>query len=108
MHTQDEAKKLWCPMVRAPLFNPENHREQIAGNAAAIPGAKEYGSAVRCIAGDCAMWRELPSGRGYCGLAPIPGNGLFDLEGMEKMLIVINEAVRVIMPAALATKRAAS
>ena len=79
MHTPEQAKALWCPMVRA--SNGEDQSAN-AGNS------EEYRtpSYAHCIADKCAMWRWEPNqgdlinpgasgfipARGYCGLAGSP------------------------------------
>lgn len=73
MHTEDEAKELWCPLTgRDPQMMDSLH------------------SSERCIASKCAAWRWVVSdktdremalaaghgsgapGRGYCGLSGKP------------------------------------
>lgn len=82
MHTTEQAKRLWCPMVRSgagsdPALN-------------AIQGADRTGFDFNCIADKCAMWRwkaglvrsrndresrmvlKPSTTHGYCGLAGSP------------------------------------
>jgi hypothetical protein len=68
MHTEDEARKLWCPMARMsdadlPAYNrfTEEDTYKVVFNP----------SNCRCIASECAMWRWLDDWQenGYCGLA---------------------------------------
>lgn len=81
MHTTEQAKKLWCPMVRATSGTDE------PGNAGNSPAFRTP-TYARCIASQCAMWRwNTPAGgryvsespadfearrTGYCGLAGTP------------------------------------
>jgi len=55
-HTEEQARKLWCPMVRH--FDGENIT--VTGNREAISrddfGA-ENGNYNKCIASECALWR---------------------------------------------------
>jgi len=77
MHTEDDARKLWCPMAR----------KTNAANRPLAVGLSLEMAGVGCIASDCAMWRwgqddaafnERAHGReavsefGYCGLAGNP------------------------------------
>lgn len=73
MHTEEQAKEFWCPMVTS--ANGASVRIAVSGH--------------QCIASDCAVWRwnkdqpdgvgyhgdGTPSGgraTGYCGLAGLP------------------------------------
>lgn len=88
MHTPEQAKELWCPMVRIGVT--QNH----GGPSAVNDPTTQYRG--NCIADKCAMWRwaEEPKQvfltktaneetyttvmvkeRGYCGLAPVHGVG---------------------------------
>jgi hypothetical protein len=64
MHTEAEARELWCPMHRDLFIVDE--------------GAAAVNDNTKCIASRCAMWRwEYPTERaseskGYCGLAGRP------------------------------------
>ena len=64
--TKEEAKKLWCPMVRKPLG---------AGFGCTNGNIDWKGNLVSCIADDCMMWawKMYENGaisiiEGYCGL----------------------------------------
>jgi hypothetical protein len=72
--TEEEAKKKWCPMVRA-----INHGQTKAASNRDIDG--DIFNKDRCIASDCMMWREnkqfignqsgtdiYSTDGGYCGL----------------------------------------
>ena len=67
--TEDEARKMWCPMVR---FDAGDNivSNRWLGNGRQIHSNPE---ACRCIASECAMWRwqaHDDDGRyGCCGLA---------------------------------------
>jgi hypothetical protein len=79
MHTEDEAKNLWCPHARV----LEPYAEKTSMNR----DTKDE-SLCRCIASKCMAWRwgekEVPAdfafagstdaipGRGFCGLAGRP------------------------------------
>lgn len=78
MHSEAEAKKLWCPMARA---------NNVAETAAVNRNANGEGDGLcYCIASACAAWRwavipaALTGGTedcrsttvGYCGLASKP------------------------------------
>lgn len=94
MHTESEAKKLWCPMSRtARVAKAPWWRHLVPKKIATVwPSANRFHYAdgtehlEPCIASGCAMWRwsrerdeqlakagRDPSGdpmrRGYCGLA---------------------------------------
>jgi hypothetical protein len=94
IHTSEEAKALWCPMVRtarretftvhgAPvggLVPVHDENFIVAGcNTDALGGTRVPASCC-CIANKCALWRWHPrSGdhmgyerKGYCGLAGSP------------------------------------
>ena len=71
MHTVLEAKKLWCPMVRACVSEED-------GNASNCGANEQYRNPVyaRCIAEACAAWQDCGPHheseairQGYCGLA---------------------------------------
>lgn len=86
-HTPEQARELWCPMVRI----ARNERsglglQMVAGcNTDALGGVRVPAS-CRCIADKCAMWRWEPGqgdlvtpgasgyipAHGYCGLAGAP------------------------------------
>jgi hypothetical protein len=72
--TEDEARKLWCPMARiAPVYL--NNKEP----APNIPAANRFGDDfAKCIASECMFWKfvvgaSLASGGaeayGTCGFA---------------------------------------
>ena len=74
MHTEDQAKKLWCPMGKYRLYIHDDKRINYDSNASQTP---------LCIASQCMMWRwsfEQTSGGGwvnthrigYCGLGVTP------------------------------------
>mgnify|MGYP006919647047 CR=1 FL=1 len=79
MHTEDEARRNWCPMVRA--LAHEGHAS-VAVNRAHPDGVLDITQA-RCIASDCMWWRWVEGGgpgpqhpdeperdmRGFCGFA---------------------------------------
>lgn len=94
MHTRDQARGLWCPMVRAarleqvgPAPDSQNPPLAVVGgcNTDAM-GRTRAPASCRCIADECAMWRwgewvearenliaalRVPV-KGYCGLAGRP------------------------------------
>ena len=56
MHTEEEAKKLWCPNVRyLAVFIKDGHRE-CTGAYNRGAGDSNIGTSL-CIASSCAMWR---------------------------------------------------
>lgn len=73
--TEEEAKTMWCPFVRAPLSSGDT----MAGVNADYTGAR-LGSRTGCIAAQCMAWRRHDSIKrddgwhegGYCGLAGKP------------------------------------
>jgi hypothetical protein len=71
-HTEAEAKKLWCPMVRVVSEDGAGYN-RFSGNK------NEYDPIDHaCIASKCMMWqwehgREAELGkRGFCGLVASP------------------------------------
>lgn len=88
MHTTQQARTLWCPMVRiarrettVPNPNPSHPGDEvvIAGCNTDALGGLRVPKSCRCIADQCAMWRwgeigldendkQVPT-RGFCGLA---------------------------------------
>lgn len=87
MHTPEQAKELWCPMVRA------SNGDDNSANCGDAEAFRNPGFA-RCIADQCAMWRwehttasvpvvvnrartfeqRVVRTHGYCGLAPLHAN----------------------------------
>ena len=84
MHTEDQAKELWCPLARLVVGHHETGRMSPPCNVTRV--SNESQPALHpCIASDCAMWRwglevgtTEPSGitvgvqsktQGFCGLA---------------------------------------
>jgi hypothetical protein len=69
MHTDKEARSLWCPLARVV--------STITGQSVAVNRSmfkeeeEEIAAGCRCIASDCAMWRwsKEEATEGYCGLA---------------------------------------
>jgi len=77
MHTPEQAKGLWCPMVRIARRedpDPNARTTVVAGCNTDALGKVRVPASCRCIANECAMWRwaDGPDGLGYCGLAPLP------------------------------------
>lgn len=97
MHTPDQARELWCPMVRiarhesvdvpVPIIPGSGHSGAshqalptiVAGCNTDALGRNRVPASCRCIADQCAMWRwalhqDEPNWRtvGYCGLAGRP------------------------------------
>jgi hypothetical protein len=84
MHTEDEARELWCPMVRYERESAEPSFNRCRGNDGVHNNPPDP---CRCIASQCAMWRWHQTeakyrgagdtfitvkGIGYCGLAGKP------------------------------------
>lgn len=65
MHTPEQAKELWCPMVRI-ARREDTHPDEggavvVAGcNTDALCGMRVPAS-CRCIGNKCAMWRWAPA-----------------------------------------------
>jgi hypothetical protein len=66
MHTREQARELWCPLVRyACGSEPPAYNRCDDSDYRSISNP----SACRCIASDCMMWRwGRLNGEGYCGL----------------------------------------
>jgi hypothetical protein len=79
MHTEEEARKLWCPMVR---YEEGVNRWSLGAEPLEKWGTEDNPSASRCIASQCMMWRwerdlyaegyQPESNKGYCGIANKP------------------------------------
>lgn len=77
--TEDEARKKWCPHVRA----SEGEHDNNAANCGTTEASRSPIYA-KCIASDCSQWRRArmvitqePTDKGYCGIAGRPaGNPL--------------------------------
>lgn len=54
-HTEDEAKRKWCPAVRVPLSSPIDGSSAGTGNRHAMGGAVGL-----CIGSDCMWWQWDP------------------------------------------------
>lgn len=97
MNTPEQARELWCPMVRIARRETIEHRTgyqetyrdeevAVAGCNTDALGGNRVPASCRCIADQCAMWRwiprifdtdvgdplQLPPTHGYCGLAGRP------------------------------------
>jgi hypothetical protein len=65
MHTEDEAKNLWCPMVRLTFARiDDNGKVEVQAHQTAVNRMGQVGTpnslemvCARCIASQCAMWR---------------------------------------------------
>lgn len=84
MYTPEQAKQLWCPMVRLARADEKGAVAvgQTVFNRVQI-GTKDMGAptASNCLAAGCAMWRwltreddriHLIPTHGYCGLSGKP------------------------------------
>lgn len=79
MHTEEEARQLWCPFARA---IPATILGGVATTVVGVPAhnrVQEHGeheatwhTSHNCIASACMAWRWAGEGRGYCGLAGKP------------------------------------
>jgi hypothetical protein len=84
MHTEEQAKKKWCPMVR-----PGAYDGTVIDNRHTQKNGEVIWDFSCCIASDCMMWRWTEEDRivdiggkegfkgvrqqlGYCGLAGTP------------------------------------
>ena len=82
MHTEKQAKELWCPMVRhqgdgGASFNRSRYNSNPINADTDKTAERHQGTfGCHCIASKCAMWRWTDSpglvSRGYCGLAGKP------------------------------------
>lgn len=75
-HTEEQAKKLWCPMARVArredLDRDRGPTVIVGGCNTDALGGNRIPASCRCVASQCAMWRwaeSYPEDRGYCGLA---------------------------------------
>lgn len=67
MHTEESAKKLWCPMARV-YADKNNFYYDTRAEFTVNP-------TTTCLASSCMMWRwvtTLDGDKGYCGLAGVP------------------------------------
>lgn len=54
MHTEEQARNLWCPMAKEALCETDHYKEPRG------PVANRWNKGKsRCIASDCAMWQEI-------------------------------------------------
>ncbi len=92
MHTEDEAKELWCPFSRAIAAHRRHNKTEWRGKQPAFNRIVEDGrvegawpTGCACVASQCSAWRwwgERPVTEGdfasptvkvgYCGLAGNP------------------------------------
>lgn len=90
MHNIEQARELWCPMVRIARVEPTERLGRpdgeviVAGCNTDALGGIRVPTSCRCIADGCAMWRWVPGGKkssrggrhpntsGFCGLAGTP------------------------------------
>lgn len=76
MHAEEEARKLWCPMVR--LVTVTGDTKNVLNRAAfnrcvtEMEGMEFNPQGTNCIASQCAMWRKGSHGAG-CGLWLVEG-----------------------------------
>lgn len=69
MHTEEQARELWCPMTRTHVWQ---EGQSVSGNEGQGHGC--------CLASACAMWRWCDDShmhanehkRGFCGIAGRP------------------------------------
>jgi hypothetical protein len=81
MHTPEQAKELWCPMVRHTGGEGTFNRGITSGAETNSTGPDDDRFICNCISDKCAMWRWHPNSgehmadkrKGYCGLAGRPG-----------------------------------
>ena len=59
MHTPEQAAELWCPLVRLPAFSGGTSQGGYNHLAGATVNRTKNGNF--CIAGNCAMWRWVPT-----------------------------------------------
>lgn len=74
MHTEEEARKLWCPFARSlPMrenASGDNFETLPPHNRTIDEGGKHFMDTARCIASECAAWRWE---RGWIGTNSITG-----------------------------------
>ena len=87
MHTPEQAKELWCPMVRIArreqveprsdwLAESSSNIEIVAGcNTDAAAGLR-IPKSCRCVADQCAMWRWHPTPRMMPSTGELVMNGV--------------------------------
>lgn len=111
MHTPEQAKELWCPMVRIARREPvavlqedgstkssEVAFYQTDGNNTDALGGNRVPASCRCIADQCAMWQWHPTTllhpdtgaltmNGPGGITDrIPAKGFCGLAGRQELL----------------------
>jgi hypothetical protein len=73
MHTEEQAKHLWCPMVRHEGdSNGTFNRGWCPSNPLNSAGQAEQSYMCNCLASGCAMWRwHNPKEKrlGFCGMS---------------------------------------
>jgi hypothetical protein len=63
MHTTEQARTLWCPMVRSVRWEADSFHADPSAPTSPVGGCNSGGKAARspqgarCIADQCAMWR---------------------------------------------------
>lgn len=87
MHTPQEAKKLWCPMVRIArreqveprsdwIAETSSNIEIVAGCNTDALGGLRIPKSCRCVADLCAMWRWHPTTRMMPSTGELVMNGV--------------------------------
>jgi len=80
MHTEKDARKLWCPLVRLVVITNDSNNNVL--NKASFNKCLKEGTGdaripvgAYCIASSCMMWQwlddeeRMEERRGFCGLA---------------------------------------
>jgi hypothetical protein len=84
MRTEQQARKLWCPMVRYTEIFPNG--SSVTGNRWwSHDQDNHHYVGTRCIASECMMWRcdWADPDRGFCGLAGVVEPSKQELEAKE-------------------------
>ena len=59
MHTEDEARRLWCPIVRAITMDDDGNTGLVSFNRQCVINTSRANipHATGCLASGCSMWR---------------------------------------------------
>lgn len=73
LHTEVEARELWCPMARLLKIDGDNNYGLVAAAVNRWWSHKNKTTdnnpkPCRCIASECALWRWTTYEKGHCGL----------------------------------------
>jgi len=86
-HTPEQAKELWCPMVRLAACNGGSvAMGQTVMNLLQDGRETTVPDAARCIADKCAMWRWLPTTKGFVAHPTFPKHGYCGIAGRTEVM----------------------